>query len=700
MTATQTSASAQFRIAIDIGGTFTDLVAASDDGALLEAKVSSDREHPEHALENGLLGLASAAGLASVAELLSRTRMVIQGTTVAINAVLQRTGVKTALLATEGFRDTLEIRLGYKEERYVFPYQPPPVLVPRPLRLTVAERVDKDGEIRTPLDEQQVVDAAARFREAGVEAVAVCFLWSFLRPEHERRAVEILRKELPGVYVSASVDVLPRIREYNRVSTTVLNAYVGPIVERYVSQTESILGQLGFTGRIRYVQSNGGLAEGAEVRRRPVLLLVSGPAAGPAAGLQFAPLAGRDFITIDMGGTSFDTCLVRDGLPDMRSVSDVNGYRIGTPLIDVHAIGSGGGSIAGLDAGLLRVGPKSAEADPGPACYRRGGQRPTVTDANVVVGILNQHELLGGRFKIDAELSRAAIAHELAAPVGLSVDDAAAGVIEIVNRDMAEAIREITVRRGHDPRDFSLVVGGGAGGLHAASLAAELGISRVVVPRIASALCAFGAVVADVRHDYVQSYVGDTRRMDFTRLGAMFAELEREARAVLLGEGIPAERVRFVRTVEVRYKDQVWEVAIDASDIDLSGPSEQARVAVEQRFHDRHQELFEFSQPGYPCEVISQTLTAIGLSPPLRLAEGVAEPSAAPAPSGRRTVRFERGASPVPALIYRGEDFGPGASVASPAVIEEPNTTIALPPGWQATFDAHHQAYVLEAARN
>jgi N-methylhydantoinase A len=386
-----------YRIAVDIGGTFTDLVAAAGDGSIFEAKVPSRRHHPDAALKEGLGELAAATGAGGVADLLRQTSIVIQGTTVAINAVLQRSGAKTGLLTTDGFRDTLEIRLGYKDERYRFDYQAPEPLVPRALRLTARERIDKEGRVHTPLSDADVLAAAERFAAAGVDSIAVSFLWSFLDRRHEDRAAELLRERLPDVFITTSADVLPRIREYNRTSTTVLNAYVGPIVARHVANTQDALRDLGFAGRIRYVQSNGGLAEAAEVSRRPVLLLVSGPAAGPAAGLQFASLAGRDFITIDVGGTSFDTCLVRDGLPDMRSISDLDGYRVGTPLIDVHAIGSGGGSLAELDEGLLRVGPRSAEAVPGPACYQRGGLRATVTDANVTSGLLNPRELLGGR---------------------------------------------------------------------------------------------------------------------------------------------------------------------------------------------------------------------------------------------------------------------------------------------------------------
>ncbi|MEZ5101575.1 MAG: hydantoinase/oxoprolinase family protein [Thermoleophilia bacterium] len=684
------------RIGVDAGGTFTDLIAAADDGTVVEAKVPSDRERPDVALRAGLEQLARRLDLVDARALLTGTGIVIQGTTVAVNAVLQAKGARTGLLCTDGFRDTLEIRLGYREERYDFTYLPPPPLVPRWLREPIRERVGADGDVRVPLVEADVRAAAERLADAGVEAVAVCFLWSLLRPEHEQRTARLLRELLPGAFVCASVDVLPRIREYDRTSTTVLNAYVGPIVARYVERTEALLRDLGFAGRVRYVQSNGGLAEASEVLRRPVLLLVSGPAAAPAAGLHFAGLAGRDFIAIDMGGTSFDTCLVREGLPAMRSSTEIDGYRVATPLIDVHTIGAGGGSIATLDAGLLRVGPESAEAVPGPACYRRGGERATVTDANVVAGLLGPGGLLGGGFPIDAALARGAVERDVAGPGGIDVDDAAAGVIEVVSRNMADAIREITVRRGHDPRDYALVVGGGAGGLHAARLADELGIERVVVPRVASAFCAFGAAVADLRHDTTRALVGDTRQLDLGLVASTFEQLEQDAARALIDEGADAASIRFVRLLELRYKNQIWEVPVDATGVDLRAPG--AREEVERRFHARHDELYDYAQPGYACELISATLTAIGPSPRLRRAGAVA-PREPAQPTSARPVRFGRAAGPLETPVHAGPALAPGQALVGPAVIEEPNTTIAVPPGWRATLVGREQAYVLEPDR-
>ena len=696
MTAAQNGRTRSMRIGIDIGGTFTDLVGVAADGQLFEAKVPSRREEPEKALTDGLSELANLAGLRTIEALLSETEMVVQGTTIAINAVLQRKGVRTALLCTSGFRDTLEIRLGYKEDRYNFAYRPPDPLVPRRLRFPITERVDKLGSPVISLDESDVIEAARVCRDAQVEAVAICFLWSFLHAEHELRAEEILREQLPGVFVTRSTAVLPVMREYNRTSTTVLNAYVGPIVARYVQRTEQSLRAMGFTGRIRYVQSNGGLAEASEVLRRPVLLLVSGPAAAPAAGLHFAQVAGRNFITMDMGGTSFDVCLVRDGLPDIRGYTEVDGYRTATPLIDVTTIGAGGGSIATIDEGLLRVGPESAEAYPGPAAYMRGGSRPTVTDANVAIGVLNQSALLGGRFPISSDLASSALTSGIGAIVNLDVKAAAAGVIEVVNRNMADAMREITIRRGHDPRDYSLVVGGGAGASHAAHLAAELGIRKVLIPRIASAFCAFGAIVADVRHDYTVSYVAEMTDVDMRHMRTTFEGFEKLGTETLADEGIPADAMRFLRFMDLRYKHQVFEVPIAVSDLNLADDSQQLRSIIEDRFHREHQRLYQFSQPGYQVELITLSLIALGRARPVQFQAMDSTSPTTPQPRDYRSVQFQRNEIVDRVPVYDGMDFVGDTEISGPAIIEEPHTTISIPSGWHAEFIGNQQVYVLE----
>lgn len=684
-----------YRIAVDVGGTFTDFIATSPAGQILEAKVPSNRTQPDVAFRAGLQSLADQSAMASVEELLAQTSMVIQGTTVAINAVLQTNGAKTGLLCTKGFRDTLEIRLGWKEERYLFNYTPPEVLVPRNLRVPIGGRVGGDGTIHEPLNEADVHAAADIMLAEQVEAVAVCYLWSFVDPSHEQRTREILEDRLPGVYVTTSHDILPRIREYNRTSTTVLDAYTGPIVHRHIARTEGILRDFGFTGRIRYVQSNGGLAEAEQVRKRPILLLVSGPAAAPSAGRQFPTLAGDNFITIDMGGTSFDTCLVRNGMPEMRNVSDLNGYRVATALVDVHAIGAGGGSIARLDHGLVLVGPESAEAVPGPACYMRGGTRPTVTDANAVCGFIGGRGLLGGDFALDIDAAVTAVDEHLCATTGLDPQTAASGVLEVVNRSMADAMREISVQRGHDPRDYAMICGGGAGGLHAAHLAAELGISRIVVPRNASGLCAFGAVFADVRHDYTQAVVARTSNLDIAGLVDTFQSLEDKGRGDLLAEGIEADAMSFHRSVEMRYDNQVWEVEIDLAGVDFTADPGVVRTEIEDRFHRRHEELYAFSQHDDHCEMVACTVTAVGASPRRVFPDAGVASDASLVPSASRLARFERGAAAIDTAIYDGTTIGHGQSLQGPAVIEEPNTTVVVPPGWTIRYDAGEQAYLM-----
>jgi N-methylhydantoinase A len=682
------------KIGVDIGGTFTDVVGLTGSGRLFEAKVPSNKARPDLALRGGLEDLSRHSGDASVQEMLGSAETVVQGTTVALNAVLQGRGARTALLCTEGFRDTLEIRLGQKDERYRFDHQPPEPLVPRHLRIPIRERVDKNGAIRTPLREDDVRTAAARLAEEAIEAVAICFLWSFSNAEHEQRAAELLQQELGSAFITTSSEVLPRIREYDRVSTTVLNAYVGPTVARYVDQTEGMLRQLGFYGRVRYVQSNGGQAESGEVLRRPVALLMSGPAAAPAAGRQFVDLLGEDFITIDMGGTSFETCLVRQQLPEMRARGEIAGYRVAAPAVDVHTIGAGGGSIATLHEGLVSVGPQSAEAYPGPACYARGGDRPTLTDANVVCGVLDPDALLGGRFEIDATLSTAAIERHIAEPARADVRSVAAGIIQLSTQNMSDAIRHITIQRGHDPRNYSLLVGGGAGGVHATALATDLGIKRVVVPRVASELCAFGAVVADLRHDYTRSYVGSLRSLDLSAVAALFEDMEAEGREALRAEGAVDGDMSFIRSVDLRYKNQVWEVTVDVSDVELRGHP----GAVETRFHARHAELYGFSEPESATELISLTLTAIARS--TRVVKAPSDETSAAGdgarPGRRRHVLFGRDMEPIESPVLVPEEIPGGEWIPGPAVIEERNTTILVGPGWRAKLLIPEAAYVLE----
>jgi N-methylhydantoinase A len=667
-----------YRIGVDVGGTFTDFVLVDDHGHVTEAKTSSTPMDPSEAVLKGLQELADSRHV-DLTKLLAECSLIIHGTTVALNALIQLRGAKTGLICTEGFRDTLEIRLGYRDVRYDFRYPPPPILVPRHLRLPVRERIDKNGQVAIPMREADVYKATEMFRENGVESVAVCLLWSFSNQAHERRIGEIIRKEMPSAYVSLSVDAAPQIREYDRTSTTVLNAYVGPRLAAYVQRTEDFLRELGFRGEIRYVQSNGGLAAGAVIRLRAVLAVNSGPAAAPAAAIFFGRRLKEDnLITVDMGGTSFDACLIDHGEPDVKGSTDVHRYRLAAPMVNINTIGAGGGSIAWIDHGILRIGPQSAEAMPGPACYMRGGTQPTVTDADVVLGYLSPRGLLGGRFKIDASLAHKAVEDVVARPLGMTVPEAALGIFEIVNRTMASAISEISLQRGYDPRDFTLVAAGGQGPLHAAELARELSIPKVIIPRFASTFCAFGALAADLRHDYKRSFTCRLTNLDVEALERTFREMERIGNSELALEGAEPSEVSMVRRLEMRYAGQIYEVAVDVSSLELS---DDVAPQIQELLHRQHEKEYTYRHEGGVGEIINASLTVIGRLPEIKLPVSKRRGTAVDQAFREHREMLIRGDSEYRTVpVYDGSKLLPGNVLSGPAVIEEAHTTILLLP--------------------
>ena len=669
-----------YRLSIDVGGTFTDLTAVDDDGVVAEAKVSSSGDIAS-AMGHGLTLLARNMGL-DMEELLSRVPLVVHGTTVAINTLLQSQGPVTALLCTDGFRDSTETRLGFREKRYDFTYPAPAPLVPRYLRVPVRERMDKNGQVFIPLQTEDVVRAAEAFREQSVEAVAVSFLWSFLNPSHEREARTILRERLPQAHVSLSSEVCPEIREYDRASSTAVNAYISQALVAHLESFEGFLRSAGYRGEIRYLQSNGGLADARAVNDRAINALFSGPAAGPCSGRFFASALGyQDSITADMGGTSFDVCVLTGGEPQLRDVSEPGGYRVRCPTIDVQSIGAGGGSIAWVDRGLLRVGPRSAEAVPGPACYGTGGTEPTVTDADMVLGYLNPGALLGGALTIQPDLSREAIHRHVAGPLGIEVEEAAAGIFDLANRNMADAIRRMTLQRGLDPRDYTLVVGGGAGPVHAGSLAQMVGITRVIIPRSAAEFCSFGGLISDLRLDFRRTCASQLDTLDLARLESLFQEMEHLAEEELRREGAPASETTTARFLDMRYKDQLNELRVDVTCLSLT---EANRAEVASRFHRAFLQAHHYSQPGQVCEVINARVTAVGETPPVSLRP--VEESAAPPLEARlyeRPMLFTEASDLRPAPVYRGPGLLAGQVVHGPAVVEEPYTTIVVFPGWR-----------------
>ncbi|MDO8210167.1 hydantoinase/oxoprolinase family protein [Conexibacter sp. CPCC 206217] len=669
-----------YRVGVDTGGTFTDLVSIDADGAIAIHKVPSRPDAPSQTMLAGLAGLAAKAGL-EPADFLRRCETIVHGTTVPLNTVIQQRGARTALLTTAGHEDAIEIRLGHKEDghRWDFAYPQATPLVPAARRLGVPERVLADGTVLQPLDEARLEQLIDRLVEERVEAVAVSCLWSFNRPEHELRIAERLRARLPGAYVSTSVEALPRIGEYTRTSTTVLNAYVGPRLRAYMADLESGLLDAGFAGSIFYMQSNGGVATRAVLERRPVAAISSGPAAGPTAALHFAAVIGsEDVISVDMGGTSFDICLVHGGRPDVVSDVDVDRYRVGLPMVNVTSIGAGGGSIAHIDArGLLQVGPQSAEAFPGPACYRRGGERPTVTDALVTLGYLSGEALLGGRLEIDPALAAQAIERDVVSAIGGTVADAAQGILELAIRSMADGIEIASVGRGHDPRDFTLLAGGAAGPTFGGLLGQELGIADVLVPKVAGVLCAFGDTLAELRYDVVRSCPGALDALEQATVERLFAEMALEGREAL---GLPAGAdVRLERVAEMKYVDQVHYCDVPVPDAPDGGLLD----ALAEAFHARHRQLYAYAEPDNRAELLSLRLSVVAAhsAGAVRIGGGrtSAEPTA-PAAAGHRQLLLRGAQRPVAVPIHDGAAFPVGASAAGPLIVEEETTTIFVPP--------------------
>ena len=691
-----------FVLGIDVGGTFTDVVGLDRGGRLLSFKVPSRPDDPASAVMEGVDAFAAHVG-ASTASVLGDAHLV-HGTTMGINTLLTRTGAKTGLLTTSGFRDILEIRVGYKEERYELDLAPPVPLVPRRLRLPISERLDSDGSVVIPLDEGEVLAACDFMASEGVEAVGICFLWSFLDPSHELRAAELCRQALPDAFVTTSWDVLPEIREYNRVSTTVLNAYVGPRVTRYVGELTARLEESGFGGTLHFLQSHGGVAHADEVLRVPVRTLMSGPAAGPAVAGFFAGQAGIDnAICIDMGGTSFDASVVTGGTVRQSRPVEIDGVRIGLPMVDVHSVGGGGGSIAWVDTGILRVGPSSAGSVPGPASYSLGGTSPTVTDANLVLGVYSPGPIAGG-LSLDGGPAEAVI-DGLAGQIGVGRIAAADGVWRVLTIDLAQAIRDITVAEGRDPRDYVLVVGGGSGPVHCCAIADELGIDRILIPKAASTLCALGAIVMDVVYELRRSYPMQlSGSFDVEAIDAAFGQLERDLIGMLQGEGLASDGTRIDRQVglryredeihvdrglELRYREQLWEIMVPmvSASIDL----DTIDTAIDS-FHERHHDIYTYSEPDNVCELVS---LAVRATVPRQLPEldwdlGNHESWRH---LGERLVRHQRDF--LPAAVLDGREAPVAVPVEGPALIQEELCTVFVEPGWTCTLQPHG-AYYLE----
>ncbi len=679
------------KLGVDVGGTFTDLVAFDEEsGAIRLTKVPSTPKSPDQGVLNGIRRLAAEFGVDAGA-----IDFFIHGTTVATNALLERKGVGVALVTTAGFRDVLHIGRQSRPKLYDFFERRPDPLVPRQLRFEVPERVLYTGEVREPLDEDAVRRVAQTIRQRAVGVVAVCLLHSYANPAHERRIREILLAELPALKVSLSSDVLPEFKEYERASTTVVNAYVMPIVERYLERVVGGLREVGVGTGLNIMQSNGGVMTAETAGRKSVHTVLSGPAAGVLGGLALARIAGfENVITIDMGGTSFDVSLAHRGVPSYATESDIGGHPIKIPMIDIKTLGAGGGSIARLDAGAaLQVGPESAGADPGPACYGRGGDEPTVTDANLVLGYLNPRYFAGGDIALDADRAREAIGRRIAAPLGLSIEDAAEGILRVVNATMIRGIRLVSVERGFDPRDFALVCFGGAGPVHAVRLAQELDITTALVPGGPGVTCALGLLMADFRHDYSRTFLAAVDGLEPAALTAAFRELTERASAQMCAEGVAREAIVFHRAADMRYQGQGYELAVPLPCRDY----ERADLAALGRELARiHREGYGYAMAPETAEIVTLRLTAIGLrgKPQFRTAESVpADP--APARKGQRRVYMDGRHREV--AVYDRPRLRPGMRVAAPAIVEQVDSTTVLFDGYELTVDGFGNLIIRKA---
>jgi N-methylhydantoinase A/oxoprolinase/acetone carboxylase beta subunit len=678
------------RLGVDVGGTFTDLIYVDDEaGQILVHKLPTTPEDPSSGTVKGVRDLCEGAGTAP-----SQLDQVFHGTTIATNIVIEHNGAQVGLITTEGYRDILHIARHKKPLNFSnyqdLPWQRYPI-VRRRHRLTVPERITRDGSVLVPLDEAKAREQVAKLKEAGVESVAVCFLFSFLNPQHEARVAEIVREEFPDAFLSVSSEVLPQYREYERFSTVCLNAYIGPRVSSYVRRLEQELEAMDVRTGLQLMTSASGVATAEGAIARPVNLLMSGPVAGVVGGIWAGHQAGyENVITLDVGGTSADIGLAQEGRLRMKHLLDtrVGPYQAMIPMVDVDTIGAGGGSIAYVDAGgIFRVGPRSAGADPGPAAYGRGGTEATATDAMVNLGWLLPETFLGGGMALDAAAARTAFEEGPAGALGMSVEEASMGAVQILTHSMVQSIEENSVRKGYDPRDFALVAEGGAGPLFAAQIALEVGTPSVVVPNYPGVTAALGLLATDMVYEYVSTVYERLSSLDAGSLQAAFEELEQQARAQLEEDGIAAEQILVQRVADCRYLGQGYELRVDVD----SGAIDAAWVEkVRGDFHDIHEREYSRRFDESDIEIPNVRVRGIGLMPPLKVPEadhGDESPDEA--------LRYERDAwfrvggtlEQVPTRFYDRTALKAGNRLEGPAIVNQYDSTTVIPPGLTAHVD-------------
>ena len=670
------------RLAVDIGGTFTDLVAITDDGKIAYTKALTTYDD----LSRGVMDCLQKAGVS-----LPDFEFFIHGTTIAINTVIQRKGALTGLITTKGFRDAYEIGRSNRPDAYNLAYQRAVPLISRDLRFGVTGRLASTGKEREPLDEAEVRAAVRELKAAGVKSIAVVFLHSYANPAHEIRAGEIIAEEFPDCFVSLSHNILREFREYERTSTTVLNAYIAPIVSDYVVNLDKALRREKFDGHFMIMQSNGGTMSASTARDLPVAMMESGPVAGViGSGSLGMALGMPNVISFDMGGTTAKSSLVSNGEVRVETGYFIGGYDAGHPMmlpvVDIVEVGTGGGSLAWIDeAGGLKVGPISAGSAPGPVCYGNGGTQPAVTDANLILGRLDAKNFLGGKMTLDLDAAIAAMREKIAKPLGMSVEEAALGVIKIADAKMSLTVREVSVAKGHDPRDFALVASGGAGPLHACSIARELSIPKVIVPELPGTFSAFGMLFADVRHDYVQTSIRPMKGIDLTEVNAVFARMSEEAISTLKRDGVPERLALMTRNADLRYRGQEYTLSAIVPNGEITADS---LKAIRASFEELHYARYQHAAPEEEVEIVNLRLSAAGrfsdesAMPFTRITKG--------APGGgiqrRRRVVFDEGA--MDCAVYQRGALAEGQIVEGPAVIEELVSTTIVLPGDRAVMHA------------
>ncbi|UVK35927.1 hydantoinase/oxoprolinase family protein (plasmid) [Mesorhizobium sp. AR10] len=661
----------KFKLGVDVGGTFTDLVAIDDAGNTVIAKSPSTPEDQSLGVIQGLNILAERLGT-DLAGLLSNTERFVHGTTVATNALLEKKGAKVALITTQGHRDVLEMREGFKEDRYNLRLAPFEPLVPRDLRYGLAERTDFEGRVIQPVDLNGLAEIVSDLKRRDIGSVAICLLHSYRNAKHEEEVESYLRSELPDVFVSRSSDVLPQIKEYERTSTTVVNAYVGPAVKRYLTNLECRLQEAGFLGRLFIILSHGGMAPVEEAWRLASATVLSGPAGGIAGSRMCAQLLSMpDLIPFDMGGTSTDISLILGGHAILSADGDLAGQRIALKSLDIASIASGGGSIAKITpSGQFDVGPASAGSVPGPVCYDNGGREITVTDANLILGYLDPDNFLGGKKKLNYPEALKRM-QALAETLGVGVHDAAAGIYRLVNMKMADGIRIMTLRRGVDPRRFALLSFGGAAGLHAVAVARELEIPKVVIPTMASVLSAWGMLNSDLRYEVSRTLVGEVRA-HAAEIATLFADLDREARAKL-SQWYTSE-IRTVYSAEMRYGEQIFEIDVSLDGADISSP-EFADDVIE-RFHRQHEQLYTYALRDQEVTFVNARVAAVGPVDSGARQDAVSVPQReAPPPNCSRPAYFGVWTD---TPVYEMADLPVGATLAGPAILVAETTSVIV----------------------